>query len=85
MGEKVNAEKAIEIANKLYECRKAAKQILGADYKSRMTELQQLIKSQCNASQCDELEAVKILIKGSSTGMREILFFSAYVEMIEPS
>lgn len=79
------SQKTIGIASKLYECRDAAKSILGHQYIERMTELQSLIKSQANASECDELTAALMLTKGGNGGMRKILVLSAYVEMIEPS
>ncbi len=80
----MNNEKVITIASKLYECRNTAKQLLGERFGERMSEYQQLIKSQANASQCEHLEAAKLLIKGGGS-MRTIMILSAYVEMVEPS
>lgn len=75
----------VQIAAKLYECRDAARTILGDKYPERMREYGDSIRSVAAAKECSELVAGKMLAEAAGGGMTTVLVLAATVEIIEPS
>jgi hypothetical protein len=75
----------VQIAAKLYECRDAARTILGDKYQERMREYGDSIRSVAAAKECSELEAGKMLADAGGGGVATVLMLAATVEIIEPS
>lgn len=76
---------AVQIAAQLYECRNAARTLLGDNYSERMHEYGDSIRSVAAVKGCGELEAGKILAEAAGGGMTAVLVLAATVEIIEPS
>jgi hypothetical protein len=78
----------IQIASKLYECRDTAKRFYGAEYKERIDEYKLILRKVMEEK---DLEVIQSLIKISKTstyqnsGITQMLFMAAVVEIIEPS
>ena len=76
---------AIQIAARLYECRDAARNILGVKYAEKMREYGDSVRAVAKVKECGELEAGKMLAEATGGGMTAILVLAATVEIIEPS
>ena len=74
----------IQMAAKLYECRDAARSLLGAHYKRDMNLWALAIKGVADADKCSELAAANKMARGAD-GFGAIVVLAAYVEMAEPS
>ena len=78
------SEKKVDIAHKLYQCRKTAKNLLGDRYAEKMAEYQEIIKDWLPAHNGEVLEAVLAMaecIKDQVYGT--IYLMAAAVELIE--
>lgn len=71
-------------AAKLYECRDAAKTLLGEHYHRDITLLAKRIKSKAAELDCNDLQAAIALAKDAD-GFQTIVILAAAVEMVEPS
>ena len=76
---------AIKVAARLYECRDAAKSVLGEGYHERMKAYGQTVKSAANAMGCSDIAAATTLSNKAGGGMAAIFYLAAVVEMTEPS
>lgn len=76
---------AIQMAAKLYECRDAARNILGGRYAEKMREYGDAVRAMAAEQGCGELEAGTRLAKATGDGMAAVLVLAATVEIIEPS
>ena len=74
----------VQIAAKLYECRDAAKFLLGDKYHERMAAYGEIVKSTANAMECGEIKAAMTLASKNG-GMAAMLYMASVVEMTEPS
>ena len=80
--------KEIQIAAKLSNIRDTAKRFFGNEFKAKLEPYTKLISDYMKQSGKDELHSVMELVQLDSVrdnGMAQMLFFSAAVEMIEPS
>lgn len=75
----------VQIAARLYECRDAARTLLGDKYPERMREYGDSIRIVAAVKKCSELEAGKMLAEAGGGGMATVLMLAATVEIIEPS
>lgn len=77
----------IRLAAKLYECRDAARTLLGEQYLARMAEYGATIRQVAAAKQCSDIKAAMLLAQSPdhSTGVGQVLCLAAAVELIEPS
>lgn len=84
-------EDKIKIAAKLYECRDTAKslaKIKKANYKEMLEPYTHIIKQVMAANTLEELPALLKISKTHTyqdSGMAQLLFMAATVELIEPS
>jgi len=78
-------EKNVAMAAKLYECRNAARNILGGRYTEKMREYGDAVRAVATEHGCGELEAGIRLANATGDGMAAILVLAATVEIIEPS
>lgn len=82
-------EKAVKAAAKLYECRDTAKKFFGAEYKTTLEPYIDIVKKTMAANNCNELRALLNYISKTNmyndSGMAQMLFMAAVVELIEPS
>ena len=76
----------LEIAARLYECRAAARSILGDKYHQRMEERADVVKAVAKRDNCNDITAATAVIKECGLeGLDAILMLAAVVEMTEPS
>jgi len=75
---------AIQMAAKLYECRDAARSLLGTHYKRDMELWALAITGVAASDKCSELAAANKMAKEAG-GFGAIVVLAAYVEMAEPS
>lgn len=81
----MNNEKATRLAAKLYECRDAARTLLGDKYHDRMAEYERVIRGVA-AERCIGLVEAGTEIATKSGGVfMAVLVLAATVEAIEPS
>jgi hypothetical protein len=80
----VSEERAVAITAKLYECRRAARSLLGAHYKRDMDLWATAIKGVAATGQTSELDAATKMAR-ETDGFGAIVVLAAYVEMMEPS
>lgn len=79
-------EQHVEIAAKMYECRTAARSILGDKYQDKMRELAQVVMAVAERDQCNPIVAGATVIKTAGLeGMQSLMLMAAVVEMVEPS
>lgn len=84
-------EDKIKIAAKLYECRDTAKslaKIQKENYKEMLAPYTHIIKQVMEANKLEELPALLQISKTHTyqdSGMAQLLFMAATVELIEPS
>lgn len=81
----MQAEQAVKMAAKLYECRDTAKRLFGDTYHERMAAYGQTVKSAANALNCSDVAAATTLANKAGGGMAAICYLAAVVEMTEPS
>lgn len=77
--------KMVEMTAKLYECHRAAKQLLGSHFERDMGLWAEVIRAEASAKKCSELQAAIFLSKEEIDGFRTITILAAYVEMTETS
>lgn len=77
-------EGAVRVAAKLYECRDAARRLLGAHYERDMSLWARVIRGVAAEACVGELAAAQ-KIAGAEGGMGAVMVLAAYVEMTEPS
>jgi hypothetical protein len=77
-------EQAIAITAKLYECRRAARSLLGAHYTRDMALWATAIRGVAAADKSSELAAASKMAS-EADGFGAVVVLAAYVEMTEPS
>jgi hypothetical protein len=83
--------KQIKMAAKLYECRDTAKSLAKmqeTDYKEMLKPYTEIIKRVMEMNELEELQALLRISKSKTyedSGMAQLLFMAATVELIEPS
>lgn len=75
---------AIQIAAKLYDCRDAARSLLGAHFKRDMDLWATAIRGEAQTKECTELAAAQAMAREAG-GFGAIVVLAAYVEMVAPS
>lgn len=80
----MQSEQAVKMAAKLYECRDAARNLLGAHYKRDMDLWAIAIRGVADADKCSEMVAAMKMAK-EADGFGAIVILAACVEMTEPS
>jgi hypothetical protein len=80
----VSNERAVTITAQLYECRRAARSLLGTHYKRDMDLWAKAIRDGALQVGVSEL-AVATSIARKTDGFGAIVVLAAYVEMTEPS
>lgn len=76
----------IQTAAKMYECRDAARQILGSKYQGRMNELGKVLEAVAERDRCNHIVAGTTAIKDAGlTGIDALMLIAAVVEITEPS
>lgn len=81
-------EKQVKIASKLYHCRDTAKSFFGDEFAEKIKPYTHLLTQVMAVNKLDEVQA---LLKISETntyqdsGMAQMMFLAATVELIEPS
>lgn len=80
----MNAEKLTRMAAQLYECRDAARSLLGAHYKRDMGGWAMAIRGVAVSDGTTELAAAQKMAK-EADGFGAIVVLAAFVEMTEPS
>ena len=75
---------AIQVAAKLYECRDAARSLLGAHYRRDMELWSIAIKGVAASDKCSEIMAAHKMA-AEAGGFGAIVVLAAYVEMTEPT
>jgi hypothetical protein len=81
-------EQQIKMASKLYHCRDTAKRFYKDEYQNKLTDYKQIIMAVMNKHNLGELEALLKISETesyNSSGMVQMLFMAAVVELIEPS
>ena len=80
------AEQNVATAAKMYECRTAARQILGEKYPAKMRELADMVRAVAARDKCSNIVAGATVIKSAGLeGIQALLLMAAVVEMVEPS
>lgn len=84
-------ERDVKMAAKLYECRDTARSLAkmkGEDYKEMLAPYTHIIKQVMKANQLEEIPALLRISKTKTyeeSGMTQLMFIAATVELIEPS
>lgn len=81
-------EKEVKAVAKLYECRDAAKMLFKEEYKSKLEPFIHIVKQTMKANKVDVIPSLLIISKTRTyqeSGMAQMLFMAAIVEIIEPS
>lgn len=86
-GDAVNAaEQKIVMLARMYECRNAARQIMGDRYHDKMIELAQVIKAVAKRDDCSYVKAgMTVITSGELEVAQALMIMAAVVEMTEPS
>jgi len=80
------SEKKVDIAHRLYQCRKTAKNLLGDQYTERIAEYQAVIRNWMPHHDNDVLKATLFLAEKITDHVYGTIFLmAAAVEMLEPS
>ena len=74
----------VQMAAILYECRDAAKRLLGDRYQAEMRELGKIVTNCATQEKCDPM-AAGIHMAKMVDGMNVLMILAATVELIEPS
>lgn len=70
----------------MYECRTAARQILGEKYPDKMRELAEVVRAVATRDRCSDIVAGATVIKSAGLeGLQLLMIMAAVVEMVEPS
>jgi hypothetical protein len=80
----MQAEQTTKMAARLYECRDAARSLLGAHYAQDMALWAMAIRGTAQTDGCSELAAATKMAK-ETDGFGAIVVMAAFVEMTEPS
>lgn len=83
MAETRERPNAIQLAAKLYECRNAARSLLGEHFKRDMGLWAIAIRGEAEAKKCTELAAATGMAKEAG-GFGAIVILAAYTEMADP-
>lgn len=79
-------EQHVALAAQMYECRAAARRLLGDKYHARMDERARVIRAVAKRDNCNDIVAGATVIKEARlNGMDSLLLMAAVVEMTEPS
>lgn len=79
-------EQHVQLAAKMYECRTAARSILGEKYQEKMREIAQVVSAVAKRDKCNAIVAGATVIKAENLGgMESLMLMAAVVEMVEPS
>ena len=79
-------EQHVALAAQMYECRVAARRLLGDKYHARMDERARVIRAVAKRDNCNDIVAAATVIKKAGLyGMDSLLLMAAAVEMTEPS
>ena len=80
------AEQHVAIAAQMYECRAAARRLLGAKYHERMRDYATVVRAVAERDNCNDIVAGATVIKEAKLqGMEALLLMAAIVEITEPS
>ncbi len=74
----------VQMAAKLYECRDAAKTLMGEKYETEIAKFSSLIAAQAKRDGSSELSAATDLA-AKAGGFGAVYILAAYVELVEPS
>lgn len=77
-------EETVKMAARLYECRDAARSLLGTHYKRDMDLWAIAIRGEAQSKQCSELSAALGMAK-EADGFGAIVIIAAVVELTEPT
>ena len=80
----MQVEQAVKISAQLYECRDAAKRLLGAHYQRDMDLWAMAIRGVAETDKCSDVAAATKMAKDAD-GFGAIVILAAVVEMTEPS
>jgi len=78
----------VQMAAKLYECRDTAKSFYRNEYKTKLQPYIRIVKEVMKANNLDSIPALLLISKTETyqeSGMTQMLFMAAVVEIIEPS
>lgn len=81
-------EQQIKMAAKLYECRDTAKKLFKHEYKEKLKPYTVLLQNVMKANNLEEIPALLLISKTETyqeSGMAQMMFMAAVVELIEPS
>lgn len=79
-------ENVVTMAAQMYECRSAARRLLGENYMRHMLERARVVRAVARRDQCNDIVAGATVIKEAGLqGMGALLMLAAVVEMVEPS
>ena len=79
-------EQHVAMAAKMYECRSAARRLLGDKFNQQMDERARVVRAVAKRDNCNEIVAGATVIKEAGLqGMDALLLMAAVVEMTEPS
>lgn len=79
-------EQNVKTAAQMYECRDAARRLLGDKYHARMDERARVIRAVAKRDNCNDIVAGATIIKDAGLhGIDVLLLMAAVVEMTEPS
>jgi len=79
-------EQHVAMAAKMYECRAAARRLLGDKFNQQMDERARVVRAVAKRDNCNEIVAGATVIKEAGLqGMDALLLMAAVVEMTEPS
>ena len=79
-------EQHVALAAQMYECRAAARRLLGDKFRERMEERARIVRAVAKRDNCNDIVAGATIIKETGAqGMDALLMMAAIVEMTEPS
>lgn len=81
-----STEQYVAIAAQMYECRAAARRLLGDKFQQSMDERASVVRAVAKRDNCNDIVAGATVIKEAGLhGMDALLLMAAVVEMTEPS
>ena len=79
-------EQHVRVAAQMYDCRDAARRLLGDKYHARMQAYGCVVRAVARRDNCNDIVAGATVIKvGKLHGIEALLLMAAVVEMLEPS
>ena len=79
-------EQCVQTAAQMYECRAAARRLLGDMYQYHMDERARVVRAVAKRDNCNDIVAGATVIKEAGLqGAQALLMMAAVVEMTEPS